>query len=73
MSMSPVGAHEDGIEGGRVIEGVVESLMFGVTEVLSSEASIGSELLFNAQDLVVLGQTLAATGRSSLDLWKTIL
>ena len=41
-----------------------------VAEVLASELGVGSKLLFNAEDLVVLGQPLRPAWGASLDLRK---
>lgn len=47
-----------------------ESLVYldGVAEVLAGVLGRGAELLLDAQDLVVLGETLGAARRTSLDL-----
>ena len=63
-----------GVEQGRVkhsAHGCKLLASRGVAEVRAGVFGLGSELLLNTQDLVVLGQTLGAAWGASLDLENT--
>jgi len=47
------------------------SLRLRTAEVFTGVLCIGSQLLLNAQNLVVLGQSFASAWRSSLDLYTS--